>query len=406
MARNFSFLLAVAAMAACASPLLAQRRTPEQLRHEMVDEVIVAEGVGNQRVIQAMRDTPRHEFVPINLRERAYFDMALPIGESQTISPPYIVAYMTEQIDPQPEDKVLEIGTGSGYQAAVLSPLVKEVYTIEIVETLARRAEAAIKRLKYPNVKVKAGDGYLGWPEHAPFDKIIVTCSPEKVPQPLVDQLKEGGRMIIPLGERYQQTFYLFTKRDGKMVSEALLPAVFVPMTGKAESQRQVKPDGGNPKLVNAGFEEVEEKSGRAKGWYYQRQLTVVRGAEGDKAPAGERFVRFTNRELGRGAHVLQAMAVDGSKVRDVTLSCTIKGTNIRPGEKELACLAITFFDEGRKNVAETAIGNWQGTFDWRTDTAQIKVPSSAKEAIIQLGLLGATGELCVDDVVLRFRAK
>jgi protein-L-isoaspartate(D-aspartate) O-methyltransferase len=406
MVRHVTSWALLGALVACAWPALAQRRTPEQLRNEMVDEVIVAEGISNRRVIQAMRDTPRHEFVPVNLRAMAYFDMALPIGGSQTISPPYIVAYMTEQIDPQAEDKVLEIGTGSGYQAAVLSPLVKEVYTIEIVETLAKRAEQALRRLKYENVKVKAGDGYLGWPEHAPFDKIIVTCSPEKVPQPLVDQLKEGGRMIIPLGERYQQTFYLFTKRDGKMVSEALLPAVFVPMTGKAEAQRQVQPDGGNTKLVNASFEEIEERSGRVKGWYYQRQLKVVKGSAGEKAPAGERYVRFTNQEPGRGAHLLQALAVDGSKVRDLSLSCTIKGTDVRSSENDLACLKITFFDEGRKTVADAAIGNWQGTFGWRTDTAQIKVPPSAREAIIQLGMLGATGDLCVDDVVLLYRSR
>ncbi len=151
-----------------------------------------------------MRDTPRHEFVPRDQQKNAYFDMSLPIGDEQTISGPFVVAYMTEQLDPQPADKVLEIGTGSGYQAAVLSPLVKDVYTIEIVEPLGKRAEPTLKRLKYDNVHVKIGDGYQGWPEHAPFDKIIVTCSPEKVPQPLVDELKEGGRMIVPVGERYR----------------------------------------------------------------------------------------------------------------------------------------------------------------------------------------------------------
>ena len=140
--------------------------------------------------------------------------MALPIGEQQTISPPFIVAYMTQEIDPQPTDRVLEIGTGSGYQAAMLSPLVKEVYTIEIVEPLGKRAARTLKRLGYKNVFAKVGDGYLGWPEAAPFDKIIVTCSPEKVPQPLVDQLKDGGLMIVPVGERYQQNLYLFRKHE------------------------------------------------------------------------------------------------------------------------------------------------------------------------------------------------
>src|SRR5262245_45958760 len=192
------------------------------LASEMVDKEIVAAGVKNERVVRAMRDTPRHEFVRPDERGRAYLDMALPIGSGQTISPPFVVASMTEAIDPQPGDRVLEIGTGSGYQAAVLSPLVTDVYTIEIVEPLARRATQTLKRLKYKNVHTRAGDGYKGWPEAAPFDKIIVTCSPEKVPQPLVEQLRDGGLMVIPVGERYQQTLYLMRKADGKLKSEAL----------------------------------------------------------------------------------------------------------------------------------------------------------------------------------------
>ena len=157
----------------------------QQLANEMVDKEIVAAGVKNERVIRAMRDTPRHEFIAANQHDRAYLDMALPIGNGQTISPPFVVASMTEAIDPQPNDRVLEIGTGSGYQAAVLSPLVKDVYTIEIVDDLSKHATRTLKRLHYDNVHTRSGDGYKGWPEAAPFDKIIVTCSPEKVPQPL-----------------------------------------------------------------------------------------------------------------------------------------------------------------------------------------------------------------------------
>ena len=204
-------------------------------RQRMVEEQLKApdRAITNQRVLQAMATVPRHEFVPESVREMAYGDHPLPIGHGQTISQPYIVAFMTEQLQPRATDRVLEIGTGSGYQAAILSALVAEVYTIEIVEPLARRAESDLQRLGYKNVKVKAGDGYQGWPEAAPFDTIIVTCAPERIPQPLVDQLKEGGRMIIPVGASHDQQLYLLQKRGKKVEQRAVLPVRFVPMTGK-----------------------------------------------------------------------------------------------------------------------------------------------------------------------------
>lgn len=189
-------------------------------------------GIGDERVLAAMRTVPRHEFVPEDQRHFAYDDRPLPIGHGQTISQPYIVAFMTEQLRPQPVDKVLEIGTGSGYQAAVLSGLVKEVFTIEIVAPLADRARVDLRRLGYTNVFVRAGDGYKGWPERAPFDAIIVTCAPNQVPQPLVEQLKEGGRMVIPVGpEGGVQDLYLLEKRGGEVRQKAVLPVRFVPMT-------------------------------------------------------------------------------------------------------------------------------------------------------------------------------
>jgi len=213
-------------------------------RRRMVHEQLSSSGYGitNERVLAAMGKVPRHEFVPADLRPRAYDDGPLPIGYGQTISQPYIVAYMTEKLEPKPTDRVLEIGTGSGYQAAVLAELTKEVYTIEIVNELAQRAGAGLKRLGYTNICVHAGDGYQGWPEAAPFDAIIVTCAPEQVPQPLVDQLKEGGRMIIPVGPGWDQNLVLLLKQSGRLEKHAVLPVRFVPMTGQAAYETSPSP--------------------------------------------------------------------------------------------------------------------------------------------------------------------
>src|SRR5438874_10782052 len=184
-----------------------------------------------------MAIVPREEFVPAVARVEAYEDGPLPIGYDQTISQPYIVAFMTDQLRPKPSDRVLEIGTGSGYQAAILAELVAEVYTIDIVEPLAKSAEATLQRLGYNNVHIKAGDGYKGWPEEAPFDAIIVTCAPEKVPQPLVDQLKDGGRMVIPVGERFAQQLYLLVKKNDQLKDSVTLQVRFVPMLRESEKK-------------------------------------------------------------------------------------------------------------------------------------------------------------------------
>jgi protein-L-isoaspartate(D-aspartate) O-methyltransferase len=210
-----------------------------EARREMVDTQLRPRGIRNAKVLEAMGKVPRHEFVPFLLRSLAYRDRPLPIGHGQTISQPFIVAFMTEALNPAPADKVLEIGTGSGYQAAVLAELVAKVYTIEIVAPLGERARADLARLGYGNVKVRIGDGYEGWPEHAPFDAIIVTCSPTKVPQPLVDQLRDGGRMIIPVGEEDGvQELVLMEKRGTAVMQRAVMPVRFVPMTGRAEGRR------------------------------------------------------------------------------------------------------------------------------------------------------------------------
>jgi protein-L-isoaspartate(D-aspartate) O-methyltransferase len=203
----------------------------------MVEQQLKPRGIKDERVLAAMAKVPREEFVPADVRPSAYEDGPLPIGYDQTISQPYIVAFMTEQLRPKQSDRVLEIGSGSGYQAAILGELVAEIYTIEIIEPLAKSAEATLQRLGYNNVHIKVGDGYKGWPEEAPFDAIIVTCAPEKVPQPLTDQLKDGGRIVIPVGERFAQQLYLLEKKNGELKESVTLPVRFVPM--KREGQKK-----------------------------------------------------------------------------------------------------------------------------------------------------------------------
>lgn len=201
-------------------------------RAEMVARQIEDRGVNNKQVLAALRKVPRHEFVPDSEKRHAYRDTPLPIGEGQTISQPYIVALMTELAQPDPSDRVLEVGTGSGYQAAVLAEIVEHVYTIEIEPTLAQRAADVLRRLGYSNVTVRAGDGYVGWEEHAPFDIIVVTAAPDHIPQPLLDQLKPGGRMVAPVGPVFStQELRVFEKdATGKVISKNVTPVRFVPL--------------------------------------------------------------------------------------------------------------------------------------------------------------------------------
>jgi len=233
---QFLILAAIAAAGCGQKPALSSDFAAE--RQRMVQQQLMTRGINDARVLAAMAKVPREEFVPADERAGAYTDHPLPIGYDQTISQPYIVAFMTEQLHLKQSDRVLEIGTGSGYQAAILAELVAEVYTIELAEPLARNAEATLARLGYKNLHVKVGDGYKGWPENAPFDAIIVTCAPDRVPRPLTDQLKDGGRMIIPVGDRFAQELYLLEKKKGQLKESAVLPVRFVPMAGEASERK------------------------------------------------------------------------------------------------------------------------------------------------------------------------
>lgn len=380
-----------------AIPLHAQPPDPyAAARSKMVEDFIAAEGISNERVLDAMRNTPRHEFVPPQMTRRAYFDEALAIGQGQTISPPYIVAYMTAAIDPQPDDVVLEIGTGSGYQAAVLSPLVKQVYSIEIVPELGRQAKKTLTRLNYDNVETRIGDGYLGWPEHAPFDKIIVTCSPEKVPTPLVEQLAEGGKLMIPLGERYDQTFYLFEKKQGKLEATRLIPALFVPMTGESEDRRNVQPDPLNPSLTNGGFDQDTDGDGRPDGWHYVRQATLM----DDASPTGGRCLRLSNEQPGSLCQVLQGFAVDGRRISGLRLSATMLAQEIRPDKPNTPIgLVVYFFDNNRRNIGFERLTYPASEGEWAEQNGVLRVPPLAREAIMAVTLSGATGTLYVENI-------
>lgn len=207
------------------------------MRTRMVEEQIISRGITDTTVINAFKRVPRHLFVPAELQQFAYEDRPLPIGYSQTISQPYIVAYMTEELNLSPKDKVLEIGTGSGYQAAILAELTKEVYTIEIVKALGKQAASTLNSLGYQNVHCKIGDGYHGWEKHQPYDAIMLTAALDNIPEPLVEQLREGGTIIAPVKTGYQQQLIIYHKKNGKLKSKKLIGVRFVPFTREADKQ-------------------------------------------------------------------------------------------------------------------------------------------------------------------------
>lgn len=240
---NKSTLIFLVLICCCLWPFVSHANGFESARHNLVEQIegdvretssYLGKQELNSRVLQALRSVPRHEFVPDEERRFAYQNRPLPIGHGQTISQPYIVAIMTDFLEPRPEDKMLEVGTGSGYQAAILAEIVDQMYSIEIIEPLARQAGKRLKRLGYTNISTRTGDGYYGWESEAPFDGIVVTAAASHIPPPLIKQLKPGGRMIIPVGSRFMtQVLMLVTKQeDGTIKTRQLLPVRFVPLTG------------------------------------------------------------------------------------------------------------------------------------------------------------------------------
>jgi protein-L-isoaspartate(D-aspartate) O-methyltransferase len=390
-------LLLLASLGLCRTGFA--QRTDEWVSARSELTRIIGQGVKDPRVLASVAKTERHLFVPKSQREFAYFDMSLPIGGGVTISPPYVVAFMTEQIRPQPSDRVLEIGTGSGYQAALLSPLVAEVYTIEIVEDLGRQAAGRLKRLGYDNVHVKVGDGFQGWPEHAPFDKIIVTCSPEKIPVPLIAQLKEGGTMLIPLGKRFEQSLCLVTKRGNELERRVLESTFFVPMTGKAEQLRHVKQDDGVPILVNGSFERAADQDMPA-GWYNLRQATRV---SDPKSPEGKMYLRFENATPGRLALALQAMGLDGRRFKEIEISVSVRQDDVVLGDEEsYSGIDVRFYNSEREPVGTARFGPFTESASWAEHGTRLRVPAESRLVVVGLGLMGATGKLAFDDLQVK----
>jgi protein-L-isoaspartate(D-aspartate) O-methyltransferase len=266
---------------------------------------------------------------------------------------------------------------------------------------LGDQARATLRRLKYTNVHVRVGDGFKGWPEAAPFDRIMVTCSAAEVPAPLLAQLKEGGRLIMPLGEDYQQSLWQYTKVDGRLRRERLIPTVFVPMTGEAKTIREAGTPFPRVQLINGGFEGLDPASGKLASWYHQRQLRLQ---QDPSAPEGVRFVTFQNATKGRQAHASQAFAIDGRETPTIEVCGTVRGTDIQPGagKDQIAAVVITFYDQQRDVLRQEAIGNWRGSFGWQRFLHTIAVPAATREAIVHLGLLGAVGTLSFDALTIQ----
>jgi len=237
----YTLLLLVLLLSGCSKPVDPDSVSGDdfaQQREEMIRVQLKSRGIDNEAVLNAFRIVPRHIFVPEPMRQYAYVDSPLPIGEGQTVSQPYIVALMTESVNPKPGDRALEIGTGSGFQAAILSQVVKEVYSIEILPELTKRAKEVLKEAGYKNIFIRQGDGFRGWPEKAPFDVILVTAAAPVIPPPLTDQLAENGRLVMPLGgQEDAQSLILVVKKNGKLEQSTVTSVRFVPMTGEIEKR-------------------------------------------------------------------------------------------------------------------------------------------------------------------------
>lgn len=399
MALSLMWLLSV-------QPVAAQSGLRELLeaRRRMVSEEIEAQGIENERLLEAMREVPREQFLPLPKRKLAYLNVVVTFGDGQVILPPLVTAHLIEQLNPQKNDKVLVIGAGSGYSTALLSRMCREVDAVEIDPAIAKTAEEVFARLKFTNIKMRVGDGFEGWKEHAPYQRIIVECSPENVPQPLVDQLAEGGVLLVPVGDEFDQTMHLCQKENGKLTTLSLWPTLLLPMKGKAEELRSQSATPRDPALLNGGFEElVPSTKDVPASWAYVRQGRAIADSS---CPEGSNSLSFINVTPGVAATALQAFPVDGKKISELAIACKIWGKEVRPGQnrQQLPRVEVRFFDEKRRLVGGDWMGGWNMTFDWVKKDHVFAVPRQAKFAVIRIGLGGAVGEIRFDDFKLEYQ--
>ncbi len=385
---SVSFSLFAFCLLLCGSAAGQSKTNFDEARRRMVEDEIVGGGVTNKRVIQAMLATPRHEFVSHDQQKNAYYDMSIPIGEGQTISGPFVVAYMTQELDPQPSDKVLEIGTGSGYQAAVLSPLVKDVYTIEILQSLGKRADATLKRLKYGNVHVKIGDGYQGLArasavrqDHRHLLAGESAGAAGRRTQRRRPHDCSGRRALradaLSVHQEKRQAGVGIAAPDAVRADDRPGRAGARSAAGSAASQNRQR------ELRRVGGAENEPRA-----WFYCREMKVSDAAD---APDKQHYLVFTNDVPGRMSRALQGFAIDGSKVGQLEVSAMIRGHDIRPGQAvdELPEISLTFYDNNSGIIGRTFAGPFRGTFDWKRVTEKLKVPAKATKCIMHVGSVG-----------------
>lgn len=390
------------------------------------NELVLQDGLENDLVLSAMMRIPREKFLPQNKKSGAYRDVAIPIGCSRMDYSPYITAYCISQLDPAPDDKVLEIGTGCGYASAVLSLLVREVHTVEFHATLSKKANQSLKKIGIKNVYGKIGDGFQGCPEQAPFDKIIVWGAVEDIPESLIDQLKEGGRMVVSVGEKYQQTLYLCRKKNGELKKETLPPTFFTSMPGEAESRRILLADPKNPSILGGDFEHYYGETRLPYGWYHVKNARILQGPD---APNGTNYMRFEVEpeytivhdphemedsygeppeqfvpSAEKTAQIVQSFAIDGKTVSRVKFGVFLRAENIQPLDPQnppKGTIVLAFYGEDREVLQCVQLASVYGSFNWKPFSTEIPVPRKTLEADLYIGLFQNAGRLDIDAVSL-----